>query len=134
MRHLILKNDIHQIPRLADFVTAIATESGLDQATTMSLNLALEEAVSNVILYAYPKGTKGVVEISANMLDDRIDFTVTDEGLPFDPTQASSPDLSLKAEERPIGGLGIYLVRNIMDQVSYTRKDGKNILLMTKNK
>ena len=63
MRHLILKNDIHQIPRLADFVTAIATESGLDQATTMSLNLALEEAVSNVILYAYPKGTKGVVEI-----------------------------------------------------------------------
>jgi len=111
-----------------------ATESGIDQATAMSLNLALEEAVSNVILYAYPEGTEGTVDVDAAIWEDRIDFRITDSGRPFDPTLSVGPDLTLKAEERPIGGLGIYLVKKIMDHVSYTREDGKNILSMTKNR
>lgn len=133
-RSLTLHNDIRQISRLADFVTGIATESGIDQTTAMSLNLALEEAVSNVILYAYPEGTEGTVDVDAAIWEDRIDFRITDSGRPFDPTLSIGPDLTLKAEERPIGGLGIYLVKKIMDHVSYTRENGKNILSMTKNR
>ena len=133
-RSLTLRNDIRQIPRLADFVTGIATEAATDQATAMNLNLALEEAVSNVILYAYPEGTEGPVDVDAAIWEDRIDFRITDSGRPFDPTRSAGPDLTLNAEDRPIGGLGIYLVKKIMDHVSYTREDGKNILSMTKNR
>lgn len=132
-RHLILHNDIQQIPQLADFVEAVADAAKLDVGLTMSINLALEEAVSNVIMYAYPKGSDGLVDIEAIVRKDSLQFIVSDNGIPFDPTAAPEADISLDLDERPIGGLGIFLVRNIMDEVTYTRSDdGKNILTMTK--
>lgn len=131
-RHLILHNDIQQIPQLAGFIEAIADEIHLDQSLAMSLNLALEEAVSNVIMYAYPEGSDGLVDIEAIIRHDRLDFIITDSGNPFDPTQAPEVDTTLGVEERAIGGLGIYLVRNIMDDVRYERAEAKNILSMTK--
>lgn len=132
-RHLILHNDIQQIPQLADFVETIADEKRLSQNLAMSLNLALEEAVTNVILYAYPDGADGLVDIEAILKEHTLEFIITDSGIPFDPTAAPDADVNLSAEERPIGGLGIYLVRQLMDEVKYHRIDGKNILSMTKN-
>ena len=132
-RHLILHNDIKKIPQLADFVETIADETHLDPGLAMSLNLALEEAVTNVILYAYPEGSDGLVDIEAILREDSLEFIITDSGKAFDPTAAPEADVTLSAEERPIGGLGIFLVRNIMDDVRYERTDGKNILSMTKN-
>lgn len=131
-RHLILHNNIQQIPQLAEFVEAIADEKHLDQSMAMGLNLALEEAVTNVILYAYPEGSDGLVDIEAVIREHSLEFIVTDSGRAFDPTAAPEADTTLGVEDRPIGGLGIYLVRNIMDSVSYVRADGKNILTMTK--
>lgn len=132
-RHLTLKNDVGDIPRLADFVQALGEENQLDAGLTMSLNLALEEAVTNVMLYAYPEGTEGSVEVDAWVQKGRLLFTITDRGVAFDPTMAPEADTSLSLEERPIGGLGILMVRNIMDGVSYERRDGKNRLTMIKN-
>ena len=132
-RHLILHNDIQQIPQLAEFVEAVADVAHLDVGLTMSLNLALEEAVSNVIMYAYPKGSDGLVDIEAIIRKKELEFIISDNGTPFDPTAAPEADITLDAEERPIGGLGIFLVKNIMDVVEYTRSDdGKNILSMIK--
>ena len=131
-RHLILHNDIQQIPQLADFIGIIAEEKNLDQGLAMSLNLALEEAVTNVILYAYPKGSDGLVDIEAILARDMLKFIITDSGVAFDPTAAPEADVTLGVDERPIGGLGIFLVRNIMDTVSYERVDGKNVLSMSK--
>ena len=131
-RHLILHNDIQQIPQLASFVESVAEIARLDVSLTMSLNLALEEAVSNVIMYAYPPGADGLVDVEAIIRKGMLEFIITDNGIAFDPTAAPEADISLSAEERPIGGLGIFLVRNIMDTVHYQRKDGKNILTMTK--
>ena len=131
-RHLILHNDIQQIPQLAEFIETIADEIKLDQGQAMSLNLALEEAVTNVILYAYPEGSDGLVDVEAIMSKDKLKFIISDSGKEFDPTAAPEADITLGVEDRPIGGLGIYLVRNIMDSVSYERTDGKNILSMTK--
>ncbi len=131
-RHLILHNNIQQIPQLAEFIETIAEEKHLDQSMAMGLNLALEEAVTNVILYAYPEGSDGLVDIEAVIREHTLEFIVTDNGKPFDPTAAPEADTSLGVEERPIGGLGIYLVRNIMDGVTYVRSEGKNILTMTK--
>jgi anti-sigma regulatory factor (Ser/Thr protein kinase) len=110
----------------------IAAETGMDKSLAMSLNLALEEAVSNVILYAYPDGASGLVDVEAIIWKDHIDFIVSDNGVPFDPTTGGNPDLTLDVKERPVGGLGIYLVKSIMDHVAYSRREGKNILSMTK--
>ena len=131
-RHLILHNDIQQIPQLAEFIETIADEINLDQGLAMSLNLALEEAVTNVILYAYPKGSDGRVDVEAIISKDKLKFIISDSGQEFDPTAAPEADITLGVEDRPIGGLGIYLVRKIMDSVSYERTDGKNVLSMIK--
>ena len=133
-RLLTLHNDIEEIPRLQAFMQSIAEEAGLGHALAMSLNLALEEAVSNVMLYAYPPDTDGQVYVKATLGNDRLVFQVSDKGIPFDPTVAADPDLEVGVEDRPIGGLGIYLVKHIMDEVSYRRENGMNILLMTKKR
>lgn len=132
-RHLLIHNDIQQIPQLADFVETIAEEKHLDHSLTLSLNLALEEAVTNVIMYAYPKGTDGLVDIEAIIREHSLSFVISDSGQPFDPTAQPDADVSQSIENRQVGGLGIYLVRSIMDNVSYERNGGKNILSMTKN-
>lgn len=131
-RHLEMKNDIGQIPKLEAFVGDIAGRRSLDPGLVTSINLALEEAVTNVIMYAYPKGTEGTVSIDSKDSPGLLEFTITDSGMEFDPTSAPKPDTSLDVEQRRIGGLGIHLVRSIMDSVTYQRKDGRNILKMTK--
>ena len=133
-RHLSLRNDIGDIPRLHEFMQSITDETGMGHPLAMSLNLALEEAVSNVMLYAYPDGVQGRVEIDAHIREDSFEFILSDSGVPFDPTQAAAPDLELDVAQRPIGGLGIYLVKRIMDSVTYAREDGKNVLTMIKNR
>ena len=91
-----------------------------------------EEAVTNVIMYAYPQGSDGLVDIEAVIRKDSIDFMVIDSGKAFDPTAVPDANIESALEDRPIGGLGIFLVRNIMDTVKYERKEGKNLLSMTK--
>ena len=131
-RHLQLQNDIQQIPQLAGFIEDIADETGITQALAMSLNLALEEAVANVILYAYPDGTDGLVDIEAIIRPESVHFVISDTGRPFDPTSVDEVDITQDFEERPTGGLGIYLVRNLMDDIYYERVDGRNLLHLSK--
>ncbi len=132
-RKLTLHNNICEISRLYGFVEAIADEGGLDPALTASINLALEEAVTNVIEYAYPNGTDGTVDVEAYLGPKILSFTISDSGMPFDPTARAEVDTTAGVEERPIGGLGIHLIRRIMDSVKYKRKNGMNILTITKN-
>ena len=131
-RSLILPNDVNAVPQLASFVDDVCEQLDIDPSTNMSLNLALEEAVVNVMKYAYPEGTKGEVHIDAKASDKRLRITITDSGIPFDPTSQLESDTSLSVEERPIGGLEIYLVRQLMDSINYNRVDGKNVLTLLK--
>lgn len=131
-RHISLDNNLDAIPELNVFVDEIAEELGFNMSTTMKLNLALEEAVANVINYAYPKGILGKIDIDALSNDVRLKFVITDEGMPFDPTTRREIDTTLPVEERPIGGLGILLVRKLMDSINYERVDGKNVLTLRK--
>ena len=94
----------------------------------------MEEAVVNVMEYAYPEGTQGKVDISASVEGDDVIFVISDSGTAFDPTAKADVDVNQEVEDRPIGGLGIHLVRKIMDSVKYERIDGKNILTLQKNK
>ena len=129
---LTLPNDIETIPELNMFVDRVCESVGFDMATTASLNLAMEEAVVNVMNYAYPKSLKGLITIRAIANDARLKFIITDSGTPFDPTTKEDADITLSATERPIGGLGIYLVRQIMDSVNYERIDDMNVLTLRK--
>ena len=129
---LTLHNDIQEIPLLNEFVEKVAAKVNLDPSTTMSLTLALEEAVVNAMKYAYPQDEKGYIEVCAKNMNGQLSFTITDRGTPFDPTQAKEADITLSAEERNIGGLGIHIIRNLMDSVEYHHNGNQNILTLTK--
>ena len=131
-RSITLPNDIATISQLSEFVETVCEEKGLDMALTMNLNLALEEAVVKVMSYAYP-GSHGDVKVDIKIDDQKVVSILTDSGIPFDPTQKGDVDTTLPAEERPIGGLGIHLVKQIMDKVSYQYVGNQNILTLEKN-
>ena len=131
-KKLVLKNEISEINKLAVFIEELGEELNLAPNLVFNLNLVLEEAVSNVILYAYPKEEQQEIVLTAKMSDKNLIFVLTDAGKEFDPTQAPDADVTLSAEERQIGGLGIFLIRQIMNKVEYQRIDGKNVLTLGK--
>ena len=127
---LTLVNDLRQVSLLSGFVDRIRKENDLAPALAARIHLALEEAVSNVIMYAYPEGTAGNMVLDAVRDGNRLQFTLVDRGKAFDPTTVPEANPEAPLEERPVGGLGIHLVRSIMDSISYSRLDGKNVLTM----
>lgn len=129
---ITLANDIAEISRLNQFVEEMEEEFSLAPDIIFNLNLVLEEAVVNIINYAYPKEEHQFIYISAKRYENSIVIVLTDSGKEFDPTLAPEADITLSAQEREIGGLGIFLIRHIMNEVKYERIDGKNILTMEK--
>ena len=132
-RELIIKNDSQELIRVAAFIEEIGEEIGIDMDLEMNLQLVLEEIVSNVIFYAYPEGTTADISLTADFDGKVLTLVLSDEGRAFDPTKKEAADTTLSVEERSIGGLGIHLVRQIMDSVNYERVDGKNVLTLRKN-
>jgi sigma-B regulation protein RsbU (phosphoserine phosphatase) len=132
-KSIVLPNDIQEVPKLTDFVGEVCEDMGFDEETTKQVKLAIEEAVVNVMNYAYSPGQRGDVTIEAASNDTRLKFTIIDSGKPFDPTVQADVDTTLPASERRIGGLGIHLVRQIMDSINYERVDSLNILTLRKN-
>lgn len=127
---LRLTNDINEIPQLGEWIESLGDRLGLAPDKVFNLNLALEEAVVNVMNYAYPDQTGMPVWLTADDTDGSLRFTLEDEGVPFDPTQQDAPDITLDVDERPIGGLGIFLVSQLMSKVSYEYKGNRNCLTM----
>ena len=132
-KSITLPNDVQKVPELNVFVDEVCEQAGLDATMTMKMNLAIEEAVVNVMDYAYPDGTKGDVVVEATVDENGLTFVIIDSGKRFDPTVSPTADTTLSAEERPIGGLGIFLVRQLMDEEKYEYKEGRNVLRLTKN-
>ena len=131
-KKLVIKNDISEISKLATFIGELSEELDFTPELNFNLNLVLEEAISNVILYAYGKEEQKEISLVAYLSDNNLVFVLTDSGMEFDPTKVPDADVTLSAEEREIGGLGIYLIRQIMNTVEYQRIDGKNVLTMRK--
>ena len=129
---LVLKNDVHEVARFSSFIKSAIAKLGIETSLARQLRLAVEEAVVNVIEYAYPIGTDG--DITIKMMSDGhiLRFQIIDAGVPFDPTKKDKTDTTLSVEDRQIGGLGILLVRELMDSINYEREDGKNILTLIK--
>ncbi len=130
---LTIKNDIHEIKRFSEFIKSAVGKLDIDASLAKKLQLAVEEAVVNVINYAYPAETKGDITINMLFNGHALHFQIIDEGVAFDPTAKQKTDTSLSVEDRQIGGLGILLLRELMDSINYERTDGKNVLTLIKN-
>ena len=133
IKNLTLPNDVQEVPQLAAFVDEIGESAVIELGTTMKMKLAIEGAGVNVMNYAYPSGTKGEVRIEASVHEDYVEFVISDDGKPFNPTEVKDADTTLSVEERNIGGLGIFLVKHYMDKVKYKYVDGQNVLTLRKN-
>ena len=156
-KQIILENRIDELVRLSAFIDALGEEWSIAPEVVFNLQLALEECATNVIMYAYPPEEKQTLLVTAELVEHDLVkqdpsehdlmkqepveqgpvkhdlvLTIEDGGLPFDPTQVAEADTTLSAEERPIGGLGIFLVRQLMDTVAYQRVEGKNRLTLIK--
>ena len=129
---LILKNDVHEVSKLSSFLKSVVVKINIDPSLARKLRLAVEEAVVNVIDYAYPADTEGSIEVRMMWDGKKLKVMIIDSGVPFDPTVREKTDTTLSAEERQIGGLGILLVRELMDAMNYERMDGKNVLTLMK--
>ncbi len=125
-------NKVSEITKLNAFVKSATTALNMETGLANQIKLAVEEAVTNIIDYAYQNGTEGNISVTIEADESRIRFIITDSGAEFDPTSVSKADTTLSVEERPIGGLGVFLVRNLMDSINYERVDGKNVLRMEK--
>lgn len=131
---LTICNELQELTKLPDFLENFCSDLPISPMLVLSLNLAIEEAMVNCIQYAYPAGTTGHITLNICWQEtaQELQFTLSDAGSPFDPTATPAPDTTLSAEERPIGGLGIFLVHQIMDNVSYHRDGDFNNLTMCK--
>ncbi|WP_313053679.1 ATP-binding protein [Pseudomonas lopnurensis] len=117
------------IDRLEDFFA----RHGLSTALLQTFALAFDEIVCNIAAYSYPdNGSEHGIDIRLWLTASEIRVEVVDDGIPFDPLQVADPDITASLEEREIGGLGIFLVRKLMDSVAYERRDERNHLIFTK--
>lgn len=129
---LTIKNDVHEIKRFSSFMKSVIEKLNIETSLARQLRLAVEEAVVNVIDYAYPIDSEGNITINMMYDGNSLHFQIIDTGAAFDPTTVQKSDTTLSAEDRQIGGLGILLVRELMDSINYERTDGKNILTLIK--
>lgn len=125
--------DRENLQKVTDFVSALLKEAGCPVKERMQINVAVEEIFVNIASYAYGSG-KGPSIVRTEVSEDPIEVVITfiDKGKPFDPLDKEDPDITLSADDRPIGGLGIFMVKEMMDDIDYEYKDGKNILRLKK--
>jgi len=133
IKHFIIENQVNEITFLAEEVEKLASTWGLPQALAMNINLVIEEAVTNIIFYAFTDDKKHQIKITISVNNSMLTIRITDDGIPFDPLLYQKPDITSTAEERTVGGLGIFLISQMMDEIQYTRDKNQNILTLTKS-
>lgn len=133
MKRMILSAEVSRLDELIDFINAELEEHGLPMKTIMQIDIAVDEIFGNIANYAYaPDVGEAAVTIDVEQNPPCAVIRFADRGRPFDPLKKPDPDVTLGIEEREIGGLGIYMVKKSMDEVSYVYEDGQNILTMRK--
>jgi len=132
IKHFVVENQIEELSALAEKIEDLAEEWELSQALAMNINLVIEEALSNIIFYAFTDKDKHEIKITITLENTSLTIKITDEGIPFNPLEQQPPDINLPAEDRPVGGLGIFLISQIMDEMNYARLKNKNILTLNK--
>lgn len=127
MKPMTVPATLDSLGAIAEYVLAAAASAGLDKRASYNLRLAVDEIVTNIIVYGYADtDLQGALELSADIDDGTLTVSVEDSGVAYDPRQAPVPDTSLPLEERPIGGLGVYLAMKSVDEFLYERVGDRN--------
>lgn len=126
------KSELSELGKLAQIVAEFGQRHHLSSQALFHTNLALEEILTNVISYAYDDSKEHQIIVCLLVEQGELTVKVEDDGRPFNPLEVPEPDIQKPLEERPIGGLGIHLVRNLMDRLEYRRHNGRNLLIMRK--
>jgi serine/threonine-protein kinase RsbW/sigma-B regulation protein RsbU (phosphoserine phosphatase) len=129
---IALKNDLSELARLAEALQAFSSSNGLSDGTLFAVNLALEELVTNTISYGFSDEQPHVIDITLHLDGPDLHVRVEDDAAAFNPLERASPDLDAPIEDRAIGGLGVHLVRTLMDDVRYAREGTRNVVSMRK--
>jgi sigma-B regulation protein RsbU (phosphoserine phosphatase) len=124
--------ELDNLTKFVDEARRAALAAGLSATEVTRIELCVEEVAVNIINYAYQK-SGGVLRMSCSNDKFNLTITIEDDGVPFDMLQKEDPDIDAPAEDRPIGGLGVFLVKELMDEVVYTRENKKNVLVLKKN-
>ena len=127
----VFEASIEKLPEVLEFAEEQMNKADCPMKVVIQVNIALEEIFVNVAHYAYPDGA-GAAKIGIEAGDGKVTVRIEDNGFPFDPLEHSDPDVTLSIEERGIGGLGIYMVKQSMDEVTYSYENGKNVLTFVK--
>jgi anti-sigma regulatory factor (Ser/Thr protein kinase) len=131
-RNTSVTSEAAQLPVLTQFLREFWSAADLPPAETVTFELALEEIFMNVVMHGSPVGPVPRVEVSLALRDGCLTLMIEDDGPSFDPLSLPAPDVTVSLEERRVGGLGVYLVRQMMDTVGYQRLGGRNQLSMSK--
>jgi serine/threonine-protein kinase RsbW len=129
---LSLRNDPAEIARLAPLVDAFCADHALEEATAAQLNLVLDEAITNIIAYAYDDAGEHEITVRISLARGALTAELVDDGRAFDPLQTAPPDLDAPLDERSVGGLGVHLMRRLMDDIRYRREGTRNHLVLAK--
>jgi serine/threonine-protein kinase RsbW len=127
-----LKNDLAELDRLCQNCESIGESIGMSKKMIFEMNLALDEMFTNIISYGYKDDKEHIIKVNINAENNELLMRIEDDGIPFDPAMAEEPDLECRIEECKIGGLGIHLIKNLMDEVRYERVNDVNILYLKK--
>jgi sigma-B regulation protein RsbU (phosphoserine phosphatase) len=129
---MTLKNQLTEIDRFKDSFNAFSEENSIPTAVRRELNVVFDELLNNVISYAYQDDKAHEIRVRVEAAGERLLVSIADDGIPFNPFDADTPDTGLALEDRTLGGLGIHLVLQVMDKVAYQRRTDKNVLTLVK--
>ena len=128
-----IKNQIDEIQRVYAQFEELVEKAKLQENITGKINMVLDELLSNIIQYGYQDSDEHEIKIMANVIDTKMQIQIEDDGIAFNPFEISTPDINESLDDRDIGGLGIHLTQNIMDECQYQRLGNKNIVMLIKN-
>ena len=126
------KNQLSEIERLGQVLSEFAEHHHWSPRMLFEVNVSLEELLTNVISYAYEDNQEHEITLRLSFVDGEMTADLEDDGLAFNPLERADPDFSIPLEERPIGGLGIFLAQKFMTELTYQRRDGKNLVRLKK--
>ncbi len=125
-----LKNDQSELERLCRNCEEIGQSIGFSDKSMFEMNLALDELFTNIISYGFQDHQEHIIKISITVEGDQLQMRIEDDGVPFNPLESETPDIQCGIEECKIGGLGIHLIKKLMDDIQYQRVEDKNILVL----
>ena len=131
MKEIVLDAKVDNLPQLLSVIDEELENAGCSMKGQMQIDVAVEEIFVNVASYAYEDGSGScTIRVETDPANSYVTITFIDEGIPYNPLAKEDPDVTLSADEREIGGLGIFIVKKSMDKTAYERKDNKNVFSM----